>query len=67
MRKVYRKDYKRSREKQFMLDMSVAQHSHIKELARKCGLSMNELFLVSVAEVGSKLAKKDSESEDENE
>jgi len=57
-RKEYKRDYKRNREKQFMLDMSNEQHAKIKQLAHDCGMSMNELFLVAVAELSSKLSKK---------
>tara|TARA_Y100000310_G_C20478864_1_gene713728 strand:- start:191 stop:421 length:231 start_codon:yes stop_codon:yes gene_type:complete len=59
------KDYKRSREKSFMLDMSLEQHSRIKKLAHDCGMSMNELFLVSVAELASKLSKKRAKGGDD--
>ena len=50
-------EYKRSREKQFMIDMTNEQHARIKDLAHRCGMSMNELFLVSVSELASKLDK----------
>ena len=49
--------YRRSYEKKFVVDMSNGQHTKIKQLAHDCGMSMNELLLVAVAEFASKISK----------